>query len=390
MVKRVHLEILKQGVEEWNQWRKDKRHRPNLSKANLSGATLYDANLSKANLSGATLYDANPSKANLSGVNFSHANLTRIQALGADLAGATLTGACIEDWNINSQTNLDRIICDYVYLKQNYQERRPAIGNFAPGDFTRLFQKMRETVDLIFRDGIDWRSFAASFQELQAEQRVKIEGEEAQFKVREIKTNDDGSFVIRIDVPAQLDKAEIEESFRVKYENQLQLMEVRYRAELNTKDEQIALFRQHNADLKNIIDILASRPIQNIIDVNAHAGSQAMSETYQSKYDQRKAQIGGIVDTAQSGSHPEFQQHNYSERNLAEAAAEIQQLIDQLSQTYSSESPLAVAAKVETQIKNDPTLKEKAIKALANGSLEAVKACGPIGAFVVGAIEGMK
>jgi hypothetical protein len=308
-----HLEIIKRGVVAWNRWRKEN---PSILQPDLSKQYLSDYNFNGKDLSG---------------VNFSHANLSRIQALGTNLAGAILTGACIEDWHINNQTNLDGIICDYVYLKQNQQERRPATGNFESGDFTRLFQKVRETVDLIFRDGIDWRSFAASFQELQAEQRVKIEGEDAEFKVRAIEANDDGSFVIRIDVPAQLDQAEIEEFFWVKYEHRLQLVEAQYRAELNVRDSQIALSRQHNADLKNIIYILASRPIQTTIDVNAHAGSQAMSETYQSKYDQREAQISGIVDTA----------------------------------------------------------KQKVINALKTGSLEALKT-HPIGAFVVGAIAGMK
>ena len=227
----------------------------------------------------------------------------------------------------------------------------------------------------------------ASFQELQAEQRVKIEGEDAQFKVRTIDARDDGSFVIRIDVPAQVDKAEIEDSFRVKYNNQLQLMEAQYRDELNMKDRDIAHYQRENTNLWELVKLKVSQPIH--INANAQAGSQAMSETYQPKYDQRNAQ-NQFVDTAESGSHPEFYQHNYSQQNLSEAAAEIQKLINQLSQTYPSDSDFQVAAKVESQIQNNPTLKEKVIKALSNGGLEAVKASGPIGAFVIGAIEGMR
>ncbi|MGH9751689.1 MAG: pentapeptide repeat-containing protein, partial [Blastocatellia bacterium] len=59
-----HLKILKQGVETWNQWRKDNPEvTPDLGEALLRGT-----NLSKADLIGATL-----SKANLSGANLSEA-----------------------------------------------------------------------------------------------------------------------------------------------------------------------------------------------------------------------------------------------------------------------------------------------------------------------------
>jgi len=56
-----HLKILKQGVEQWNEWRKeDPDAYPDLStadlcEANLTGAQIGLANLSEANLSRANL-----------------------------------------------------------------------------------------------------------------------------------------------------------------------------------------------------------------------------------------------------------------------------------------------------------------------------------------------
>jgi len=406
MANEEHLLVLEQAIEEgidvWNDWRRNNPEiKPDLSKATLRGFNLskgnfeavnfYKANLSetklsctnlsKANLRKAILRSTHLIRANIRDSDLSKARLIRLQALGTHCEGAILTGACIEDWNINSKTNLNNVICDYVYLKfdgitKQFIERRPARGNFAPGDFTRLFQKALETIDLIFRDGIDWRSFTASFQELQAEQRVKIEGEDTQFKVRGIQANDDGSFVIRIDVPAQLDKAEIEKSFRDKYENQLQLMEAQYRAELKTKDDEIlTVYRQQSANLWELIKLKASQPIQTTIDVNAHAGSQAMSETYQPKYDLREANIGGIVDTAQSSSHPEFHQHNYSHRNLAEAATEIKQILEQLSRNYPTETlaqKAVVAEKAIEKIESNQTLKERVVGAIKAMGIEAL------------------
>ena len=36
-----------------------------------------------------------------------------------------------------------------------------------PGEFTKLFEEVLNTVDLIFRDGIDWKAFVNAFEKLQ-------------------------------------------------------------------------------------------------------------------------------------------------------------------------------------------------------------------------------
>ncbi len=52
-----HLKKLQEGVEDWNQWRRDNSDiRPNLRNADLSSANLYYSNLSGANLRSANLY----------------------------------------------------------------------------------------------------------------------------------------------------------------------------------------------------------------------------------------------------------------------------------------------------------------------------------------------
>ena len=247
------------------------------SSANLSRVDLIDADFSGVNLSNADLSFTDLNGQDLSGVDLSGTNLTGIQALSTNFASATLTGACIEDWHTNSKTNLEGVICDYIYLKSNQQERRPAQGNFAPGDFARLFQKARETLDLIFRNGIDWRSFADTLQEVRKEQVIlEPDKPNVNITVREIKTNDDGSLVIRVSVPDSLDKAQLQASIEATYEQKLALTEARYRAELNAKDREIVIYKEQSADLKNILEVLASRPVNinnNINNVQGNAGS---------------------------------------------------------------------------------------------------------------------
>src|SRR6266511_1213200 len=99
-----HVEILKHGLKEWNEWRE--AHPvvgPNLIGTDLSGADLRGADLSGADLSGADLIGANLIEAKLSGANLTgkvlreanlrEANLRRANLSGADLSGKDLSGA---------------------------------------------------------------------------------------------------------------------------------------------------------------------------------------------------------------------------------------------------------------------------------------------------------
>ena len=98
MANKEHVALLKQGVEAWNQWRRENPHaRPDLSQANLSGAHLYEADLSHTNLFWADLAGANLYKANFSGASL----------FGANLAGANLHKAILHDADL-SDTGLGR------------------------------------------------------------------------------------------------------------------------------------------------------------------------------------------------------------------------------------------------------------------------------------------
>lgn len=121
-----------------------------LSLANLSKAILRMANLSEANLKMANLSEANLSMANFSGTNLSGANLERTIALDTNFNKAIFTGSCLEYWQTNVDTNFDGAICDYVYLRHNQQERCPDKGNFAQGEFTKLFQQSLDIADVSF------------------------------------------------------------------------------------------------------------------------------------------------------------------------------------------------------------------------------------------------
>lgn len=133
MADQEHLDILKQGVETWNQWREQHSEiKPDLSqaglyRADLSGAdlhqtNLYQADLSEANLSHANLYAAdlrrailgraNLHQANLQGTRLIHADLHKTDLRGANLSRAVLSEADIHAANLNqadiSHADLDQ------------------------------------------------------------------------------------------------------------------------------------------------------------------------------------------------------------------------------------------------------------------------------------------
>jgi uncharacterized protein YjbI with pentapeptide repeats len=240
-----------------------------------------DRNLSSADLSGVNLNGANLSGANLNGANLSFIKAIATSLLGSNLNSATLTGACIQDWNINSATQLENVICEYVYLKGEWSEqekeyilsdRRPSDPNaiFAPGEFTKLFQKALETVDLIFRNGVDWEALSISLNKL------RIEAEGAELSVQAIENKEDGTFVVRINTPPNADKAEIEKYLKQEYEVTEKQLRAQYQNQLQLKDVEIEGYQRENTNLLNIVNLLGNRPINAI----ALSMSESMGNQY--------------------------------------------------------------------------------------------------------------
>ncbi|MEK9627578.1 MAG: pentapeptide repeat-containing protein [Nitrospinota bacterium] len=118
---------IKQGVDNWNQWRDENPgETPDLSNAdirgcklqkiNLANANLTEAKLQFSNLNGAALENANMTKAklqeanlqsaNLKGSNLSKAGLLESNLQHANFENAKLEGAQFNEESIFNQTNL--------------------------------------------------------------------------------------------------------------------------------------------------------------------------------------------------------------------------------------------------------------------------------------------
>jgi hypothetical protein len=103
-----YVEMLKQGVEVWNEWRKVNPSMViDLSDAYLPDIKLHpkleeEANFSGVNFSGGHFFNANFISANLADANFSGANLNFSNLTGANLKGANLRGAFLLSTNFYS------------------------------------------------------------------------------------------------------------------------------------------------------------------------------------------------------------------------------------------------------------------------------------------------
>src|SRR6266571_7499738 len=159
MANQQHLDLLKQGVEVWNQWRAQHPEiQPDLIDANLSETDLSGADLRGVNLYGANLRGVTLCRANLCGTNLENSNLKEANLSGADLSRAIvvstdMTNAILNDcviygvsaWDVElagaTQNNLvitaighptitvDNLkVAQFIYLLLNNEEIRDVIN----------------------------------------------------------------------------------------------------------------------------------------------------------------------------------------------------------------------------------------------------------------------
>lgn len=140
MANQEHIDILKQGVEVWNQWREKcfyihvdlshaNLHAIYLNEANFYRADLSHADLSEANLSRVNLYHADLSEANLSGAKLSVSDLSRVSLYKANLSRANLYRTNLNEADLHeadlSEADLYKVVFNGAILtKTNFTKAR--------------------------------------------------------------------------------------------------------------------------------------------------------------------------------------------------------------------------------------------------------------------------
>ena len=94
---------------------------------------------------------------------------------------------------------------------------------------------------------------------------------------------------------------------------------------------------------------------------------------------QSGAKVAGVINEAE-------------QQNLAEAAAQIQQLLEQLEKSYPTDTTvgkMAIAMEAIKQIEANPTLMGRVLSAISAGGVSALEAVlnHPATSFVIGALQ---
>ncbi|WP_235006787.1 pentapeptide repeat-containing protein [Calothrix rhizosoleniae] len=130
-------------------------------------------NLKNANLQDAEFISTDLSEANLKNANLFGAKLAETQLYQANLTAACLTGAYIENWGISTDTQLEGIQCDFVYMRLPTQDdpdpwRKPdnRQEKFKKGDFADFVAPIIKTLDLYKTQNSDPRQVGGKFKSL--------------------------------------------------------------------------------------------------------------------------------------------------------------------------------------------------------------------------------
>ncbi|NER31967.1 MAG: hypothetical protein F6J89_31265 [Symploca sp. SIO1C4] len=350
---------------------------------NLDYQSLPGVNLQGANLADASFIGTDLNEANLQDADLSRAKLVQTQLDEADLTGATLTGATIEDWNITSHTQLQGVRCKYVFMRlpteadQN-PRRKPDNWEeaFEDGDFADFIKPIVDTLDLYHNQGVDPRAIAISFKQL-AENNP-----DAQLEIVAMEKRGEDKFLLRAATAPEANHSQLNAEYFTTYNEIKALAEAEVQKLIAEKDSRIA-------SLENMVETALRRPsfyaqtYQNQGDTMSNAPKRI------NKNEIRGGTFGGgfiNADTV-SADHIGGDTYNYApeqQQNLADAAAEIQQLLQQLEQTYPDataiEKQSALAVTLQQEIKQNPTLRARLKNALKEGGIEALKVLfAPIG-----------
>ncbi|MBI4683800.1 MAG: toll/interleukin-1 receptor domain-containing protein [Nitrospirae bacterium] len=141
MANQEQLDIIKQGSEVWNQWRKTIRRRqhPDLRDSNLSGLDLKRANLSetdlnRANLRNVDFCDADLRDADLGDADLMYANLTHVNLSNANLCGSDISGANLAHAIVKGTEFADGWVGSTTFLNVDLGSARglDSLKHFAP------------------------------------------------------------------------------------------------------------------------------------------------------------------------------------------------------------------------------------------------------------------
>ncbi|CAN1212692.1 Pentapeptide repeat-containing protein [Tumidithrix helvetica PCC 7403] len=266
-----------------------------LSRMNLTGVSLCGADLTAANLNGT----------NLSQADLENADLSNVQAVRTDFTSANLTGVCIENWAITSETIFTNVFCSYIFLDMFKRERKPASGSFEQGDFAKLVTQSTKSLDFFFRNGIDSQAFDFALNNL------KDEYGDMEISLKAVEDLGDGDRLVRLNTVPNAPKAAMHAQFTQDYEaihqqleaSRHQVWELQQkldRIDLENKLERAELEKQLAVAMAKLEERPTSQYLQNLVYHQANQLGQqrllyAPNSTFSDTMTNKQNQAGGDV-----------------------------------------------------------------------------------------------
>jgi uncharacterized protein YjbI with pentapeptide repeats len=358
---------------------------------NFENQILQGLNLSKVNFAYANLINTNFYQSSLKEANLEGAFLARAQFESTDLSEARLTGACIEDWVVTKTTKLYGVKCKYIFMKLtekgDKRDQMPQKGEFINDDFIIFVQSVIDTVKLYHERDVNPSLALYVLQSLSEDYQCTLE-------IVKVEKRGESGAIIEVKIPGNLNEEQLKETYYEKYNHSLKLYITDPKKQLKspTNIENVTVY-------KGVLigGSVSNSTVAYTIDTK---GDTIMSEGSKQQFnnDLRNAQFaGGLVnaDKVKAGQiGGDINNYTPQQRqNLAEAAAEIQQLLKQLEETNPTSTEterIIVAAKAADEIRNNSTLKARVIGALKSGSKEAFKEAvdNPLVNILIAIIEG--
>ena len=318
---------------------------------------ISDKDFSYLNLAGLVF-----SGLNLEDVDFSHSNLC-----GADLSHTKMTGVIIENWNIDTRTQLNEIDCAYVYLAQNQQQRNPPEGDFSINEFSKLYQQIADTIDFIAHNKDELEALMTAVNVIKEQK-----GGEAIF-VQTIERKAD-SVVVKLKAPEGFDREQIYKQVKKEQKKKFKHLKSAHKQALLEKDgkiEQLNAEKQQKLEKDNdLLADLLTNAVQRPISVNNQSESNMM------KKDNSRHQTfsGSNNNNVNFGDHSTLtntlQSLPESDNNLKELLIKISALLEQSALTDDDKQDALQETATIAQAREKPAEEQQSIIAKALRSLK--------------------
>lgn len=209
----------------------------------FSNLNLRGLSFKGLNLSGCNFYHTDLSEADFSCCDLTGADLSEAMVLGTCFSNARMTGAFIDNWSMDKHTQFDGVICHFVFSKRNKEERNPPQGEFKPGEFSKLYQEIANTVDFIAHSPDELTAL------LRAIDNIKQQGGDIVIQSLERKNE---SVVVRTQSNESIDKAAIYVEVKEQMDKEMSLLQHQHEKQmLLQKLELTEIHHQRERELRD-------------------------------------------------------------------------------------------------------------------------------------------